>query len=179
MDAFLGEIRIFPFSFAPKGWALCNGQTLPIIQNEALFSVIQNAYGGDGKTNFRLPNLQGSVPIHAGHGTGPGLSPYKAGQTGGEQSHTLLAAEMPAHHHVLAGDTGAASSANPSNGVYRAGDYPGGAVWAYNPERFGNETPLKAAAITSTGGNKGHNNMMPSLTMSFCIALQGIMPLPR
>jgi microcystin-dependent protein len=179
-NPFVAEIRIFGFNFAPKGWAMCDGQILPISQNTALFSLLGTNYGGNGTSNFGLPNLKGSVPIHVGASPGPGLSPYFLGQTGGEQNHTLIQQEMPAHNHNLNADRSTATSANPSNAFYRAGEFPGnppGAVWAYNAATSPS-TSLNPNTISLTGGNQPHNNMMPYLTMTFCIALQGVFP-PR
>jgi microcystin-dependent protein len=178
---FMAEIRTFAFNNPPQGWALCNGQTLQIKQNTALYSLLGTSYGGDGINTFCLPNLQGCVPIHAGAGKpGPGLSPYEPGQTGGEQTHTLVDTELATHNHLLGGDQGDASSDDPSKGFYRRGQYPGtpgGPVWAYNVDAVGNSTTeLNPATITSTGGGKAHNNMMPSVTVNFCIAVMGIFP---
>lgn len=170
-DQFVAEIRIFAGNFAPTGWALCNGQLMPISQNTALFSLLGTTYGGDGKSTFALPNLQGSVPMHPGQG--PGLSLYDLGQTGGSDTVTLLASEMPLHTHGLsasAGDAGdrspaAEKFANQSGGVnsYAA---PSGSV-ALSPQ-----------AVGVVGSSLPHNNMQPYLALTFIIALQGIFP-PR
>jgi microcystin-dependent protein len=174
---FVAEIRIFGFNFAPIGWALCNGQLLPISQNTALFSLLGTNFGGDGKSTFGLPNLQGNVPIHAGSGPGPGLTQYFIGEVGGEQTHTLLTTEMPAHSHFLNADKGAASSPSPSNALYMAGDFPGnpgGAVWAYTAQ--GPNVSLNPQTVGITGSSIPHNNLMPTLTLNFCIAMQGVFP---
>jgi microcystin-dependent protein len=176
-NPFVAEIRIFPFNFAPTGWAFCNGQILPISQNTALFSLLGTTYGGDGKSTFALPNLLGSLPIEAGQG--PGLSLYDLGENGGEQTHTLIDVEMATHSHFLNADTAAASAASPSNAVYKTGQFPGnpgGAVWLYTSTSP--NTSLGPQTIGLVGGNQPHNNMMPSLTLNFCIALQGVYP-PR
>jgi microcystin-dependent protein len=175
-DPFLGEIRMFPFNFAPAGWALCNGQIIPIPQNPALFSLLGTTYGGNGTSNFALPNLQGSVPVDAGQGTG--LPLYDLGETGGEISHALNTAEMPAHIHNLMGDTAEASTASPSNAVYAQGRYTGnppGPAWPYTSSTA-NDVTMYQGALTAAGGNVPHNNLMPYLTLNFCIALQGIYP---
>lgn len=174
-DPFVAEIRIFPFNFAPKGWAFCNGQILPISQNTALFSLLGTVYGGDGKSTFALPNLQGSVPMHPGQG--PGLSLRDLGETGGSETVTLLQSEMPAHVHGV----GRASTA--------AGDsvLPQGCVWAQAGAGRGSAALYIAGPATGkvnqfslfpTGGGLPHNNMQPYLTLNFCIALQGVFP-PR
>ncbi len=158
---FLGEIKVFSFNFAPKGWAFCNGQLLPINQNQALFSLLGTMYGGDGRVNFGLPNLQGRVPLHAGNG-------FTQGQAGGETAHTLTTAEMPAHNHAPVGSSANASLASPAGNLWAAnagGGYDGS----------GNTT-LNDASITNTGGGQAHENMAPYLVLSFCIALQGIFP---
>jgi microcystin-dependent protein len=169
-DQFISEIRIFAGNFAPTGWALCDGQLLPISQNTALFSLLGTTYGGDGKTTFALPNLQGSAPMAAGQG--PGLSFRSLGESGGEQTVTLLQTQLPAHSH--------AAQAASSGGV----PGPGNAVWAsairgqppaYAPPGASN-VPMNAQGTSQTGGNLPHNNMPPYLCMTFIIALQGIFP---
>jgi microcystin-dependent protein len=175
-DPFVAEIRIFPFNFAPKGWAFCNGQLLPISQNTALFSLLGTTYGGDGKSNFSLPNLEGSAPLHVG-GNQPGtsLTPYDLGEITGSDSVTLLESEFPAHNHTLKGD-------NQDPGDTSAPDAT--TVFAQSSGAFSyataNPSPVQMASqtITPTGGNLPHNTRMPYLTLSFCIAMQGIFP-PR
>jgi microcystin-dependent protein len=169
-DQFLAEIRIFPFAFAPKGWAFCDGQLMPISQNTALFSLLGTFYGGDGKSTFALPNMQGNVPIQQGQGKG--LSEYFLGQFSGTPSVTLLQTEMPLHTHtvqaaptIVAGDTNIA----PANAFAKSSQ---GNV--YTPAA--NLTQLNFQAITIMGSDFPHNNMMPYLTLNFCIALQGIFP---
>ncbi len=159
-EPFLGEIRIMSFGFAPRGWALCNGQLLPINQNQALFALLGTTYGGDGRTNFALPNLQGRVPFHMGSG-------MNLGGSAGEQAHTLNIAELPAHTHQPCGSPNTASAASPAGNLWASlnGGYLAGANTVMNP-----------AAILPTGGSQPHDNMSPYLTLNFCIALQGIFP---
>lgn len=170
-NQFVAEIRIFAGNFAPTGWALCNGQLMPISQNTALFSLLGTTYGGDGKSNFALPNLQGSVPMQQGQG--PGLSLRDLGEIGGEQNVTLLQTEMPAHAHGVQAAAGT-GLADPTNNVWASGAKGFGSV--YSPT--GNNTSMSPLATSITGGNLPHNNMMPYLCLTFIIALQGIFP-PR
>ena len=158
---YLAEIRVFSFNFAPKGWALCNGQLLPINQNQALFSLLGTTYGGDGRTTFALPNLQGRTPIHFGNG-------YTLGQAAGESNHTLLLTEMPQHTHTALASAGAANTGVPTNNFWANGNQP-----AYDPSPNGS---MVTAATSMVGGNQPHNNSPPYLTLQFCIALQGIFP---
>ena len=160
---YLSEIRIVSFAFPPKGWALCNGQTLPINQNQALFSLLGTTYGGDGVTNFKLPNLQASMPIHQGNG-------YPLGAIGGESSHTLSSAEIPSHTHVAQGVSTPASSPTATGHTWAAST-----ANPYNTQPPPNTT-LNPATLNSTGGSQPHNNMSPYLTLNFVIALQGIYP---
>lgn len=160
-EPFLSEIRIMSFVFPPKGWALCNGQLLPINQNQALFSLLGTTYGGDGRVNFALPNLQGRTPIHTGDG-------HTLGETGGEQAHTLNASELPQHTHAAS-----ASSTN-GNQSFASGNVLAAAGNLYSGPS--NLTALNATSITTVGGSQAHLNMQPFLTLSFCIALQGIFP---
>ena len=170
-DPFVAEIRIFPFTFAPRGWALCNGQLLPISQNTALFSLLGTTYGGNGQSTFALPDLQGAVPLHPGQG--PGLSLYDLGQTGGSEFVALQPSEMPAHTHTVSASTSPANRTAPAgNSVARAS----GAT-PYIPPG-GGTTSLAPEAMSVAGGGLPHNNMQPYLTLNFCIALQGIFP-PR
>ncbi len=162
---YLAEIRMTSFAFAPKGWALCNGQLLPINQNQALFSLLGIQYGGNGTTNFALPNLQGRVPMHFS-------GEHPQGVAGGEESHTLTAAEMPGHVHALRASSKAAASSSPSGGVL--GALGRGATPAYAGAT--SLVPLNPAAITPSGGNQPHENRPPFLTVNFVIALQGIFP---
>lgn len=171
-DPFVAEIRIFPFNFSPRGWAFCDGQLLPLSQNTALFSLLGTNYGGDGKSTFALPNLQGSVPIQSGQGAG--LSPFDLGQQGGSQTVTLLISEMPAHNHLVQASPYPADYPLPAPDTVlcqAAGDA------SYSTQT----TPSAVMAYQSlsiSGGNLPHNNLMPYLTLNFCIAIQGIYP-PR
>jgi len=172
MDPFVAEIRIFPFNFAPKGWAFCDGQLLPISQNTALFSLLGTTYGGDGKSTFALPNLQGMTPIQAGQG--PGLSQYFLGQEGGEQYVTLIESEMPAHNHTLNAVNILSTTATPTATTVLSKSINGNAY----ADTAGGLTPMAIQALPIAGGSQPHNNLMPYLTLSYCIALQGVFP-PR
>jgi microcystin-dependent protein len=175
-NPFVAEIRIFAFSFAPKGWALCAGQILPISQNTALFSLLGTTYGGDGRSTFALPNLQGSAPMQQGQG--PGLSQRLLGETGGEQALTLLTSEMPLHAHTVNADTNFASTPDPNNGLYMRGNFDDGQGNKGGVQVYSTAAPTTGmgAAINPAGGSLPHNNMMPSLALNFCIALQGVFP---
>jgi microcystin-dependent protein len=173
-DPCLASIRIFPFNFAPKGWAFCDGQLLPISQNTALYALLGTTYGGDGKSTFALPNFQGNVPIHWGQG--PGLSEYVLGQQSGSESLTLIDSEMPAHIHNAQWATQQVNTENPTNAVW-TDVAPAGSMGAYSTVAAPT-TPMNVMASGITGGNLPHNNMMPTLTLNFCIALQGVFP-PR
>jgi microcystin-dependent protein len=163
-EPFLAEIRIMSFGFPPKGWALCNGQLLPINQNQALFSLLGTTYGGDGRVNFALPDLQARTPVHLGSG-------YTLGQRGGEQTHTLSISELPTHTHTANAANVAATSNAPSNA--RMISQSGGAnLYA----AASNVNAMAQQAIANVGGSQAHQNMQPFLTLSFCIALQGIFP---
>jgi microcystin-dependent protein len=173
-DPFVAEIRIFPFNFAPKGWAFCNGQLLPLSQNTALFSLLGTTYGGDGKSTFALPDLQGSAPIHAGQG--PGLSLYDLGQMGGTETVTLLISEIPAHTHTLRCQSqDPADQPAPSPARTFA---PSQNSTAYGPSNGTPIVQMSPMALTPAGSSFPHNNMMPYLTLNFNIALQGVFP-PR
>ena len=172
-DPFVAEIRIFGFNFAPTGWAMCNGQLLPISQNTALFSLLGTFYGGDGKSTFALPDLQGSAPLHQGQGAG--LSEYVIGQPGGAQFVTLLSSEMPFHNHSLqaAGqDPADLGAPDPTRSMARSTPN------HYKQPANTNPQPMALQAVSVTGGSFPNNNMMPYLTLNFCIAMQGIYP-PR
>ena len=172
MDPFVAEIRIFPFNFPPKGWAFCDGQLMPISQNTALFSLLGTFYGGDGKSNFALPDLQGSVPVHVGgNQPGPGLSVYDVGEAIGIDTVTLLQTEAPTHTHSMAAQT-------VDQGDNRI---PGPALNLANQQIYSAATPnaqLNDQAVSPAGSGQPHNNLMPYLTLNFNIALQGVFP-PR
>ncbi|HKP53590.1 MAG TPA: tail fiber protein [Chloroflexia bacterium] len=165
-EPFLSEIRIFGFNYAPRSWAFCNGQLLPINQNQALFSLLGTTYGGNGQTNFALPDLRGQVPIHSGSG-------FTLGQKSGQQSHTLTQSEMPAHNHFANASSAVGNDINPAahllasplNLSYRP---PDNALTTFLP-----------GTITNVGGSQAHQNMQPFLVLNFCIALQGIFPSPN
>ncbi len=170
-DPFVAEIRIFPFNFAPKGWAFCNGQLLPISQNTALFSLLGTTYGGDGKSNFALPDMQGNAPMHPGQG--PGLSLHDLGETGGSQTVTLLASEMPLHPHGLMANTLDAADVNIVSPTASFAQSQGGTLY-----QAASNGQLAATTLAPAGGSLPHNNMQPFLTFNFNIALQGVFP-PR
>ena len=173
-DPFVAEIRIFPFNFAPKGWAFCNGQLLPISQNTALFSLLGTTYGGDGKSTFALPNIQGSAVMHPGQG--PGLSLHDLGEQSGSETVTLLQSEIPAHAHAMRAHNGdQADAQNPSPNTSLAQSANG---FAYQDNTSQNLVTLNPAALSQVGGSQPHNNMQPYLTFNFNIALQGVFP-PR
>lgn len=170
-DPFVAEIRIFPFNFAPRGWAFCNGQILPLSQNTALFSLLGTTYGGNGQSTFALPNLQGSAPMFWGQGSG--LSLHDLGETGGSETVTLLPSEMPAHSHSWSCSNTDSISQGPTGNKF-AGGVGGIAMYAVP----GPVQPMAFQTLTPAGGSLPHNNMMPYLTLNFCIALQGVFP-PR
>lgn len=160
-EPFIGEIRAFPYGFAPRGWALCNGNLLPIPQNQALFSILGTTYGGDGRTTFALPNLQGRVPVHPGNG-------IMQGQASGEEAHALAISEMPAHNHRAVGSSGAAST-----------KVAAGNVWATTQNLLYSDTPgtqMSPQALGTAGNSQPHGNMQPYLVLSYCIAIVGIYP---
>ncbi|MBP7375055.1 MAG: phage tail protein [Pyrinomonadaceae bacterium] len=165
IDQFLGEIRIFGFGYTPQGWAKCDGQTLGISQNQALFSLLGTTYGGDGITTFALPNLKGRVPIHWGQG--PGLSPYSIGQQAGYPTHALSAAETAQHNHVLSASTAAPNQPSVAGGI-----------WANNSNAYVDSAPnasMQSGSLSAVGG-QAHENMSPYLALNFCIAITGIFP---
>jgi microcystin-dependent protein len=171
-DPFVAEIRIFPFNFSPQGWAVCNGQILPISQNTALFSLLGTTYGGDGKSTFALPDMQGNAPMHPGQG--PGLSNHLLGETGGSETVTLLESEIPSHAHSLRAATTTATKSTPAGNSFSR--VSGATPYIAPP---GNPlVPMSASALAPAGGDQPHNNMQPYLTLRFNIALQGIFP-PR
>jgi microcystin-dependent protein len=170
-DPFVAEIRIYPFNFAPRGWAFCDGQLLPISQNTALFSLLGTTYGGNGESNFALPDLRGRAPMAPGQG--PGLSLRDLGEQTGVETVSLIESEIPAHAHVLSGTTDTAISNDPSN-AYLARPLGRGSN-LYSPVTAG-AVPMQPTSVA--GSSQPHNNMQPYLTLSFCIALQGVFP-PR
>jgi microcystin-dependent protein len=163
-EPFLAEIRIMSFSFAPKGWALCDGQLLPINQNQPLFALLGTTFGGNGQTNFALPDYRGRVPVHVGGG-------HNLGERGGEQSHILSQTELPVHTHALQATSAGATTANPAGALLAS------ASGSYGAPKV--TTSLLPASLTSVGGSQAHTNMQPYLTLSFCIAIQGIFPSPN
>lgn len=169
-DPFVAEIRIFPFNFAPKGWAWCDGQLLPLSQNTALFSLLGTTYGGNGKSNFALPDLQGRTPMHPGQG--PGLSLHDLGETGGSETVSLLESEIPSHSHALRGSNVLGDSPVP------AGNTMARFANAYQQTVNSNLGSMAPESLAPAGGDQPHNNMQPYLTFYFCIALQGVFP-PR
>ena len=164
-EPFMSEIRIMSFNFAPQGWAMCNGQLLPINQNQGLFSLLGTTFGGDGRVNFALPDLRERTPIHVGSG-------HTLGERGGAQAHTLSIGEIPTHTHVAHGSSTAAEVAIPTNATYL-----GVVANTYAPPA--NLVALGASAIGNVGGSQAHLNMQPFLALTFCIALQGIFPSPN
>ncbi len=170
MEPFIGEIRIFPLDFAPMGWAWCNGQLLPIVQNTALFSLIGNMYGGDGKNNFALPNLQGRAVMNPG--TGPGLTPHNVAESGGAETVTLLPAQMPAHNHTLGAQNVPLGAVTTAAGNTFDRPASGNLFNDANPVLV----QMSDQAIDAVGSGGAHNNMQPYLTLNFNIALQGIYP---
>lgn len=160
-EPFLGEVKIISWNFPPKGWAFCNGQLLPINQNQALFSILGTTYGGDGRVNFALPNLQGRSPVHVGSG-------ISLGEIAGETAHTLTISEMPAHVHTPAGSASAPSAPGATGNLWATGNAP---VYAGAAD-----SAMRNTCVTPTGGSQPHENMAPYLVLNFIIALQGIFP---
>ena len=164
-EPFLGEVSCFAFGYEPEGWAPCDGRELPIAQNQALYSLLGTTYGGDGRVNFALPNLQGRTPTHTG-GEGHFL-----GEAGGEQAHTLSISEMPSHTHVAQASSSGVTTNIPDSSVLLGSTAPNDLYTG-----FASPVPLQAATVANVGGSQAHLNMQPFLTLSFCIALQGIFP---
>jgi microcystin-dependent protein len=169
-DPFVAEIRIFPFNFAPRGWAWCDGQLLPLSQNTALFSLLGTTYGGNGKTTFALPDLQGRAPMHPGQG--PGLSLHDLGETGGSETVTLLESEVPSHSHAVSASQADGNSQTPANEKLATGV----GIGQYGTP--GALTQLAPDALVPAGGDQPHNNLQPYLTFYYNIAMQGVFP-PR
>ncbi|MCB1587483.1 MAG: phage tail protein [Xanthomonadales bacterium] len=162
-EPFLAEVRIVGFNFAPRGWAFCDGQILPINQNQSLYSLLGTTYGGDGRTTFALPDLRGRTPMHRGTG-------HQLGQKSGEETHTLSVNEIPQHTHVAMASSSNATVRDPSGHVL------GAALNLYAAATPGTLTSVRAGTITNTGGSQAHDNMQPYLALNFCIALQGLFP---
>jgi microcystin-dependent protein len=175
-DQFVAEMRIFPFNFPPTGWAFCDGQLMPISQNTALFSLLGTTYGGDGKSTFALPNMQGAAPMQPGQGGG--LSERFLGEMSGTEAVTLLTSEMPLHTHQMSGcdadaTTNSPAGQLPAKGLWDSGTG-GGIIGAYSSLTPNGQ--MNVQALTPAGGSLPHNNMQPTLTLNYCIALQGIFP---
>jgi len=168
-EPFLGSIGLCAFNFAPRGWALCNGQLLPINQNQALFSLLGTTFGGNGQTNFALPDLRACTPMHVGSG-------HTLGERGGEQAHTLSIAELPAHVHLANGSSNTADAAVPGGNLLAAVDH---AAFGNAYGGAASMLPLASQAVSNVGGSQAHLNMQPFLILTFCIALQGIFPSPN
>jgi len=171
---FVAEIRMFGFNFAPTGWAFCAGQLLPISQNTALFSLLGTQYGGDGKSTFGLPDLQGNSPMNQGQGSG--LSPRFVGETGGEQDVTLIQSEMASHPHTLNCYNAGGDQTNPTNTVWGSAMVGRQGTNLFTASIASNSTPMHPVALALNGSSLPHNNMPPYLALNFCIALQGIFP---
>ena len=160
---YIGEVKVISFNFAPKGWALCNGQLLPINQNQPLFSILGTTYGGDGRTTFGLPDLRSRVPIYQGNG-------FVLGERGGEESHTLTMQEMTAHNHFVQGSQTAANQDNPAGNILATANF------QLYTTATGSLTPLDPSTILNNGGGQPHTNIQPYLALNFVIALQGVFP---
>ncbi|RPE82021.1 phage tail protein [Vulcaniibacterium tengchongense] len=171
-EVFLGQVMPVGFDFAPKNFALCNGQLLPINQNQALFSLLGTQYGGDGRVTFALPDLQGRTPVGAGASADPSWNPppYTIGATGGSESVTLLGQQMPAHSHLFQGSTAAGTTRRPTDNLY------GGSTTPIYANSGGPQVALDPSTLSSAGGTQPHENRQPYRCISFCIALQGIFP---
>lgn len=167
-EPFLAEVRIVGFNFAPRGWAFCDGQILPINQNQSLYSLLGTTYGGDGRTSFALPDLRGRTPLHVGRSNGG--EEHRLGQKSGEETHTLAANEMPQHRHVLQASSADGNNLNPGGHVL------GREVGGIYEESATTLTTMRSGTITNVGGGQAHENMQPYLAVNFCIALQGLFP---
>ncbi len=164
-EPFLAEVRMVGFNFAPRGWAFCDGQILPINQNQSLYSLLGTTYGGDGRTSFALPDMRGRTPIHVGPG-------HREGQKSGEETHTLAANEMPNHNHVVQANSNDANTPNPTNAALLAAV----PTRIYAEFNAGSAINLHSGTITNVGGGQAHENMQPYLAVNYCIALQGLFP---
>ena len=167
-EPFLAEIRMYGFNFAPRGWAFCDGQVLPINQNQSLYSLLGTSYGGDGRTSFALPDLRGRVPVHVG--TGDSISPKLLGQKGGAETNKLSLAQLPSHNHRVNSSSGEADTVSPINKVFAEVE----GVPAYGADTA--LIPMEPQSITNVGGGQAHENMQPFTTINYCIALQGLFP---
>lgn len=171
-EPFLGQLMIVGFNFPPRGWAFCDGQILPISQNQSLYSLLGTTYGGDGRTTFALPDLRSRRPIHVGHG--PGLSNYSWGQRGGAETVTLTTSQIPSHNHTLNAYGNDADALSPANHVW-AKD-PTGSIATYSNSTTAAHVPMNANSVSAAGGSISHTNLQPFIALYFCIALQGIFP---
>ena len=169
-EPFLAEVRMVGFNFAPRGWAFCDGQILPINQNQSLYSLLGTTYGGDGRTSFALPDLRGRTPIHVGRSDGGG--DHRLGQKSGEETHTLSANEIPQHNHLLSGNNTAANSDEPA-ATHTLAQAAGNLYGEYTAA---SRIEMAQGAVTNVGGGQAHENMQPYLAVNFCIALQGLFP---
>ncbi|WP_428699395.1 phage tail protein [Stappia sp.] len=166
-EPFLAEVRMVGFNFAPRGWGFCDGQILPINQNQSLYSLLGTTYGGDGRTTFALPDLRGRTPIHVG--TSNGGAHHGEGQKSGEETHTLAVNEMPQHRHLVEADSASGTTRSPAGHVL--GGFPAGFA-----DFSSTSVTLRAGTLTNVGGSQAHDNMQPYLAVNFCIALQGLFP---
>jgi microcystin-dependent protein len=171
-EPFLAEVRIFGFNFAPRGWAFCNGQILPINQNQSLYSLLGTTYGGDGRTSFALPDLRGRTPIHVG--ASPGGSNHTLGSKGGQENQALTVAELPTHTHGMIGTSATANAPGPGNNLLAQTSTGVAEIYSSGPSALNQQA--NSGAIGNQGGGQGHENMQPYITLTYCIALQGLFP---
>ena len=170
-EPFLAEVRLVGFNFAPRGWAFCDGQILPINQNQSLYSLLGTTYGGDGRTSFALPDMRGRVPMHVGSSNG---TAHLLGQKSGEETHTLAGNEMPQHDHVLHATNASATQAGPAGAL--PAQVTAGVDFVYSSASDNLNVSLNSAAVANVGGGQAHDNMQPYIAVNFCIALQGLFP---